>query len=418
VFAIAVLSFLTWYATRDTLPETIRIATSSTESFYFDVGGALARYLEEASGHEVEVVETDGSIENLRLLEAGDVELAIVQASSLPLDGIGVVSPLFSEVVHVIVRRERGLAAISDLVGKRVAIGEPGSAMREDALKILDHYRVAADDIVLVEGTLDDMLSDDTIDAAFVTTGLLSPSLDTLWRERGFDLLPVSDAAALALKYAYFFEVEIPRGLYDQRPPVPAHDTKTVATTALLVVRNDATKLLVHQVLESLYDSKLRLEFTTLIKANEAREWPLVPLHPFARSYFRPYEGIDLLASFMESLAATKELLFALAAALYLVWSSYRRMKDREEAEDLQKLKDYLDTFLDETIRIEKAQMDTADPAELEAYLDEVTRIKLEALEQLSHEDLRGDRTFLIFLTQCANLIAKIQRKLETAQRS
>ena len=85
--------------------------------------------------------------------------------------------------------------------------------------------------------------------------------------------------------------------------------------------------------------------------------------------------------------------------------------------EALQKLKDHLDEFLEETIRIEKAQMKTEDPAELSAYLDEVTSIKLEALEQLSHEDLRGDRTFLIFLTQCANLIAKIQRKLEATRK-
>ena len=44
--------------------------------------------------------------------------------------------------------------------------------------------------------------------------------------------------------------------------------------------------------------------------------------------------------------------------------------------------------------------------------LDEVTRIKLKALRQLTHEDLRGDRVFLIFLTQCASLIGKIQAKM------
>jgi len=36
---------------------------------------------------------------------------------------------------------------------------------------------------------------------------------------------------------------------------------------------------------------------------------------------------------------------------------------------------------------------------QLERHLDEVTVIKLQALEELSHEDLRGDRMFLIFLT-------------------
>jgi hypothetical protein len=44
--------------------------------------------------------------------------------------------------------------------------------------------------------------------------------------------------------------------------------------------------------------------------------------------------------------------------------------------------------------------------------LDKVTRIKLKALEELTHEALRGDRIFLIFITQCANLINKIQAKI------
>ena len=56
--------------------------------------------------------------------------------------------------------------------------------------------------------------------------------------------------------------------------------------------------------------------------------------------------------------------------------------------------------------------MDCTDPARLESFLDEITLIKLKALEDLSHESLRGDPRFLIFLTQCANLIRKIQTKL------
>ncbi|MEM1062528.1 MAG: hypothetical protein AAGJ97_09415, partial [Planctomycetota bacterium] len=46
------------------------------------------------------------------------------------------------------------------------------------------------------------------------------------------------------------------------------------------------------------------------------------------------------------------------------------------------------------------------------AMLDEVTNIKLEALDRLTHEELCGDGTFSIFLTQCANLISKIQLKI------
>ena len=44
--------------------------------------------------------------------------------------------------------------------------------------------------------------------------------------------------------------------------------------------------------------------------------------------------------------------------------------------------------------------------------LDEVTRIKLQAIRELTHEALRGDRMISIFLLQCGDLAVKIQAKL------
>ena len=56
--------------------------------------------------------------------------------------------------------------------------------------------------------------------------------------------------------------------------------------------------------------------------------------------------------------------------------------------------------------------MTTTDIEKLQKYLDDVTRIKLKALHEFTEEELRGDRSFSIFLTQCANLISKIQLKI------
>ncbi|MDA1277075.1 MAG: TAXI family TRAP transporter solute-binding subunit [Verrucomicrobia bacterium] len=67
---------------------------------------------------------------------------------------------------------------------------------------------------------------------------------------------------------------------------------------------------------------------------------------------------------------------------------------------------------LDVSSLLVNATLESIDPDELKEYLDEVTRIKLRALEELTDEDLRGDQFFSIFLTQCANLIRKIQSKL------
>ena len=186
----------------------------------------------------------------------------------------------------------------------------------------------------------------------------------------------------------------------------------TVAATAVLASHEDAPAVLVKQALHALYEDYLRMEGPSLIPAREAQEWDLLPVHPAVRSYHDPYEGLGLLARLLEGLAGVKELLFALGTGLYLLWRRRRRIEEQRDARLLRAQRESLDKLLDETVRIEQAQMSCRDAGRLERYLDEVTMLKLEALRELSHADLRGDRLFLIFLTQCANLIRKIQSKL------
>jgi hypothetical protein len=118
------------------------------------------------------------------------------------------------------------------------------------------------------------------------------------------------------------------------------------------------------------------------------------------------------MANVMESLAATKELLFAFGAGAYLLWIRWRRLKEKESQERTSRQKERLDRLLQETLWVEKAQMETDDLKKLAAHLDQVTRIKLKALHEFTEEELRGDQSFSIFLDQCAGLIAKIQLKM------
>ena len=71
-----------------------------------------------------------------------------------------------------------------------------------------------------------------------------------------------------------------------------------------------------------------------------------------------------------------------------------------------------------ETLRIEKEQMQTDDLDKLQGYLESVTKIKLQALKELTEEDLRGNQEFSIFLDQCSYLISRIQMKKFSLQSS
>jgi hypothetical protein len=198
---------------------------------------------------------------------------------------------------------------------------------------------------------------------------------------------------------------------------VPDADLATIATTSVLAARRDAPARLVQAALDAVYEHDLRRVLPTLIGRDVAATWTELPRHPAAADYFDPYAGLGLLANFMESLAALKELLFALGAAAYLGWNRYRRREEEQRAIVVRREKERLDALLDETIRVEREQMESDSPSALRGYLDVVTGIKLQALEELTHEDLRGDVRFAIFLQQCANLIRKIQAKLDVVLR-
>ncbi|MCP4656737.1 MAG: TAXI family TRAP transporter solute-binding subunit [bacterium] len=406
-------SAVAWYLNRDRLPTTIRIATASPGSLYHRFAEVLEPYLERQTGHPVELLVTGGSIENRRLLAAGHAHLAVMQAGMVELDEVAVVAPLYRELVHVIVKKGSGLATIRDLGGRQVSIGPEGSGTREISKVILRHYRVDVASLGESSRYFLDLVDDETLDAAIVSTGLLNPDLARVLGTGELDLLPIPDGEALAVRHAELIPATIPRGFYGEGPPLPPAAVPTVATTTVLVARKDVSDLLVRATQQALYENSIRRRIPTLMHRREAAQWDEFPTHPATQSFLQPFGGLEVLASFMESLAALKELLFALGAGLYLAWLQWRRIQQKREAAANQADKDRLDVFLDQTIAIEREQMHTSDPARLRSYLDQVTEIKLRALDELSREALRGDVNFSIFLQQCSNLIRKIQGKLE-----
>ena len=409
---VFVLSLVGWIFTRDRLPREIRIATAARGGLYYKVADAVAPHLREETARSVTLLETEGTADNRDRLLNGSADLAVLQAGAVPMDDLVALAPLYHDVVVVAVRKDRGIECFRDLADRHMAVGRPDSGMHASAWALLDHYDIEVGLPRQAERYFLDLLTDESLDAAIITTGLINPDLEKLLASGFFKIIGVHEANAFCLRHPSFARVTIPCGLYGHGPALPADPIETVATTAFLAAREGVSSKLVTATLDSLYTTDLRSTLPTLMTPAQALAWPTEPMHPAARKYLDPYGGMDTLASFMESLAAGKELLFALVAGLYLLWDRYRRIKERENSREFQVMKDRLDALLADTARIEQAQMETIDARMLKDYLDEVTRIKLRALDELTHEDLRGDRMFLIFLMQCGNVINKIQAKI------
>jgi TRAP transporter TAXI family solute receptor len=413
LLAVMVISLVAWYVTRDRLPREIVIATGPEGGLYYKLGLELGKAIEQRTGVPVRVDATEGSGENRQRLGRGSdarPDLAIVQAEFVASTQVDVVAPLYPELVHVVVRRESDVQTIHDLAGKSVALGSPGTGMRQTALEILDHYGVEEKSLTHTQDFFTGVLGQEPpLDAAIVTAGYGNPDLQRVLEGDAFRLLPIVDSKALEMKKPFLQHAEIPRGLFAEGPPIPSDRIPTMATPAVLVARKDAPKVLISTALAAIYEDDLALQFPTLIAPAEASSWVPFRMHAVSRSYYNPADRLGFLASVMESLAATKELLFALGAGAYLLWLRWRRLQRREGEDRIKKQKDHLDTLLEQTLKIEREQMRTSDPAKLREYLDAVTRIKLRALQEFTEEELRGDTAFSIFLMQCSSLISRLQ---------
>ena len=414
MLGVVVVSIISWFATRESLPREITLATAKSGGLYSQFARKLTPYLEERTGSSLTIQTTQGSVENVELLRRGEVHLAILQAGAADLDGVVALAPLFPDVVHVVVRKGSNIQTVRELAGRHVSIGPQGSGMRGAAGDLLSHYGISQELLKQNDAYFRSLLDEDhepRLEAAIVTTGLLNPDLSRLLMGSRFELLPL-DADAISVRFPYFEPFTIPRGMYSESPPQPPQPVATVATMSFLAARSDAPDILVEEILACLYEQFPRSGFPAVMPPGEAATWSTVPLHSAARTFHDPYKGLGLLADFMDSLAGIKELLFVFGAGLYLLWLRWKRIKEQEVRAQVARQKRRLNELIDETARIERAQMFSQDPIELKRYLDEVTFIKLRGLREMSHEDLRGDRMFSIFLMQCANLIRKIQGKL------
>lgn len=417
LFALVAVAVITacavaWANTRETLPPEIRIAAGRKDGLYFTFAEQFAKRLRERTGRPVRVVETAGSEANVGLLRDGGADLALVQPASLTPEGVAGIAPLFPEVLHLVVRKGRKIHSLTDLAGKRVALGLKGSSMRQNAITVLTHYDIPVEKLQDAEEHFAAIASDNGIDAALVTTGWMNPLLGQLLRNDELELISLPDPEGVAMRHPWFAPTTIPKGLYPGKKPAPAEPVRSVAVTALLAGRADAPDPLVRETLATLYETNLHASYPALLSAKAAKDFDAAAMHPGVVNYHDPSAAFKRLSRTMELLSKSKEALFGVGAAAFLLWGWFRRRREQvaAAADQLQKLK--LDDFIGRTLTVELEQMEVTDPEELRPLLRRVTHIKHEALKELTSEKVRGDQLFAIFLSQCAALSDKIQMRM------
>ncbi len=269
------------YFRNNNMPSSLSIASGAPGGMYYELAGKLANRLQATSGHEPHVIATNGSLENLRRLIDKNAQMALMQESSVRSDQVAVVAPLFYEAVHILVPKDSTIQHIVELAGKRIMMGTKESGTHQAATRLLKHFDVTSENMTLVESdwTHIDRLAE--ADVVIAVTKVGQQGIVELLREGRYRLLSIDNAASLALEEPMFRLFEMPSKAYGlaTNPPI-----LTLATTALLVVRKDASARLVEECLNAIYNGMPASE--ELIGIDLAANWQGLPYHEAARKFF------------------------------------------------------------------------------------------------------------------------------------
>jgi TRAP transporter TAXI family solute receptor len=286
------------------IPRFIEIGTAGTGGAYYPIGIAMAEILTSKLKTQATAQVTGGAVENIRLIQEGNVKIAITTTASAyrGLKGLapfkaasprirGLFSNLTQGVYQIAIRDNSSIKTLQDLKGKRVSLGPQGGA----AVELTDYvFRAAGLTIADVKATYlsyeesATMMDDGNLDAVIIQAALPSPALVQLQSSgKKFSLLslPNSVLEKVSTDHPYFDIFTIPASVYKTQSEI-----KTLNGTNMAIVDADLPDEVVYQILKALMSDIDKIKSSQPsakgFTLEKAAQMP-IPLHPGAERYYR-----------------------------------------------------------------------------------------------------------------------------------
>ena len=298
IFLIVGIGFVVAYQfVQPAPPKRIVITTGGESGAYYQFAQRYAAILAR-DGITLEVKSSAGSLENLDRLKADQAQVGFVQGGVMPPkedpdaeDDSGLLSlgSLFYEPVWVFYRGERDLTRLTDLRGKRIAIGQEGSGVRQLAQQLLAANEIdGGDRLVPLAGlTAAEELQQGRIDAAFIIASESAPVVQVLLRSPGIRLMSFAQSGAYQRRFPFLTKLTFPQGVADLVRDFPPNDIKVLAPTANLIVRDDLHPALQSLLLQAASEVHGKSGFFQDQGEFPAYKDQMLPLSPDAARYFK-----------------------------------------------------------------------------------------------------------------------------------
>jgi TRAP-type uncharacterized transport system substrate-binding protein len=434
VLALAVLGLVVRALVREPTERSVRLTMSAgrPEGVRHRIAGILAR---EAArrGVQITLQPTAGSEEALKEIDAGRLQLALVQGGLDPggRGHVRQVAALHVEPLHLLVKDElfpavsKNLAALK---GKVINLGERGSGTHSLAWEVLafaglrpalDGRPADYDERNLSYAELEQETDPDRLpDAVFMVSTLPSAVARHLVTRHHYrlvalpfaeafaidsldlDLVPGGEGVAARIERQHVYDVEIPAFTYEVEPGVPAQTIHTLGTRLLLVAHKDVDSDAIGRLLDATFFTPFAQVVRPPLDAKLLDLPPELPWHPGTTGYLqrnKPLiagDAIDLLEKSLSILGAV------VTAAFFLGHWIRQRYRDRRDRG--------FEAYILKVAEVERQAMAlersaSIDLAALLALQDDLSRLKGEALEKFADGELEGEELMSGFLAHISD---------------
>ena len=295
--------------------ENISIGTGGTGGVYYPLGGGIAAALSKyVPGMQATAEVTGGSVANLQLINTGKpyIGLSMADAAQDALRGEGKFTSgkvplrtlmiMYPNRMHVVTVEGSGISKITDLKGKRVSTGSPGSATEVMGFRVIEAAGLDKDKDMTRErlGVAESVnaIKDRKIDAFFWVGGLPTAGVTDLANTPGITIKMVDHAdlvPKMNAKYGNLYVQDvIPQATYKGMTA----DNKQATVMNVLVTHEKMSDKTAYDIVKTIFEKRddliaVHKEAANFKLENQKAAASPVPFHPGAAKYFAE-KGVKL----------------------------------------------------------------------------------------------------------------------------
>ena len=291
----------------------VTIGTGGVTGVYYPTGGAISRMVNknrDEYGIKATVESTGGSVYNINAVVDGDLDFGIAQSDRQyqayeglaewekmgPQRELRSVFSIHPESITLVATQKSNINDVSDLGGKTVNIGNPGSGQLQNARDILGAFGIDENDDLHAEHVkaveAPGLMQDERIDAFFYTVGHPSGNIKEATSGRiKVKLIPIQgeNIDSLLHEKSYYDYSVIPKKHYPYT--TNKNDIPTIGVKATLITSkstpNDVVYAITKEVFDNFEDFKsLHPAYETITKERMLKGLS-APIHPGALKYYQ-----------------------------------------------------------------------------------------------------------------------------------